>query len=149
MERFPKIVNSFQPLNNFAKRSILCVWQCYEYASARNCFQKIWVNRPSFSHVPAILKACVVLVLIMQYRIFIAMRMSIEQMYRVTNYFHNELKTQCSRRLDKINSHRNFTHVFTTLRSENLSMFYLISLELPNLLLFCKMTKQKIVFFVE
>ena len=33
MERFAKIINSFQPLTTFAKRSILDVWQGSEFAS--------------------------------------------------------------------------------------------------------------------
>ena len=33
MERFPKIVNGFQPLIIFAKCSILDIWQDSEYAS--------------------------------------------------------------------------------------------------------------------
>ena len=32
MERFVKIVNGYKPLTVFAKRSILDVWQCNEYA---------------------------------------------------------------------------------------------------------------------
>ena len=31
MERFTRIVNGFQALTIFAKRSILDVWQCFEY----------------------------------------------------------------------------------------------------------------------
>ena len=37
MKHFVKIVNDFQPLNFFAKRSILDVWQGYEYSSEIDC----------------------------------------------------------------------------------------------------------------
>ena len=33
MERFAKIFNGFQPFTNFAKSSILDVWQAFEYTS--------------------------------------------------------------------------------------------------------------------
>ena len=32
MERFAKIVNNFQPLTIFTNRSILDIWEGYEYA---------------------------------------------------------------------------------------------------------------------
>ena len=40
VEFFGDVVNSFQPLTIFAKRSILDVWQGSEYASAQWHFHK-------------------------------------------------------------------------------------------------------------
>ena len=36
MECFAEILNTYYRLTNFAKRSILDVWQTYEYAFAQN-----------------------------------------------------------------------------------------------------------------
>ena len=38
MERFEKIIEGFEPLSIFAKRSILNVWQGSEYASAAEAY---------------------------------------------------------------------------------------------------------------
>ena len=38
MERFEKIVEVFEPLTIFAKRSILDIWQRSEYASAADTY---------------------------------------------------------------------------------------------------------------